>query len=697
MKRLLKFIFMVLILTLVARCGVEEIDSPALKADGDGTVTMTFKIGSLDAALEKKEISNIKSFRIRVYSNTPAVEDEAALFDSLKIHGCFKRGGTEIRIQDLKAGQNRFVYFQGYSDEECSESDLYAVGIRGGISIEDESTLTAKAAATVCTGNDTCKNEVHPDAFCDCDMEDDDGYCLNGAQGVCSVSPPVFVPLYIVGKFNKLPVPSGSLKSQAAQVSCDSDEECQDKVHQASTCSEELGFCTMEGLFPFSPSHPRAFHTATALSTGKILFTGGFTRVRDGEVFYAGAPFFEVFNPHMGLFERPELQLNWGGQNVALHQATLAGSDRLLIAGGVSEMTLKYQQGDELKLRWELPATYENGCSDGTCDNFSITLITADAGTGVPFDTDEGLQDRLIGHQASLVRNGDVNYLLLSGGLSFSDSGQLNPSNQHVLCNAADLLDNQAQPACMVSDNGDTFPMRYSHADACLLGGGGFGEPCDVYMVFGGVGEGEPAGEVFSSGETPYNQLMSFAEITSLNKALFPKLVRATVTSDAPDKLYSFGGVSSVSKKPKGDEGWFLDFPAPDVQPQQVNVNLNNFSMTTGQMDLMDLQPPGEVYRLFQTVSVLQEKDKPPRVMLAGGIGENTLPTKSVLFFEEPKTHALTYIAKTKMKEARFGHTATVLDKGLLKGAVLVVGGFTVTDVATGAIEFAEGAEIYIP
>jgi hypothetical protein len=68
-----------------------------------------------------------------------------------------------------------------------------------------------------------------------------------------------------------------------------------------------------------------------------------------------------------------------------------------------------------------------------------------------------------------------------------------------------------------------------------------------------------------------------------------------------------------------------------------------------------------------------------------------------VLFFEEPATHALTYFAKASMREARFGHAATVLEHGLLEGAVLITGGFAIEDTETGTITFADGAEIYIP
>jgi len=44
----------------------------------------------------------------------------------------------------------------------------------------------------------------------------------------------------------------------------------------------------------------------------------------------------------------------------------------------------------------------------------------------------------------------------------------------------------------------------------------------------------------------------------------------------------------------------------------------------------------------------------------------------------------------------RFGHTATRIDSGLLKGAVIITGGLTV-DNATANVQYVPTAEIYIP
>jgi hypothetical protein len=689
------FWLVALVALMLIGCGQSDDGSTTFSAGEAGeaeSLSVDFSFGSIDAALDLKKI---KTFRIRIYTSTPYSEDESPLFDSLKIHGCFKASGTDVRIQDLKAGDDRFVYYEGFGDDACA--DRVAVGIRGGIAIQKKSALQAEAETVSCTADDACEAAIHPDATCNCEKETDTAgkklaYCKDNATSVCTVTAPTYIPLFEVGKFNKLPVPSEALKQAATQKSCEADADCA-AIHPAASCNQELGYCTVEGLFPFSPSRARAFHTADVTGDGTIVFAGGFNRRRtNDDVFFAGAPFFEAYNPYTGLFETPAVQENWGGQNVALHRSSLLGDDRLVLTGGLSEMKLGYELSDELTLRWQIPHNYTS-CPDGKCVNFSRNILSANLSAG---SVVQGmLNTRLIFHRSGYVLRGADDYALITGGLTFSDAAQVAPFNQHILCTAADILADDPNMSCAVSQNADTFPPRYTHSEACLVGGT-MGDPCDEYMTFGGVNEGEPPGEIFSSSADPFNTLLSFSDTTSLSKAHLSQLARVETDADEPAKLYSFGGVAGITTKNIQDnELLLIDFPKPEMQPAQINVNLNesNYSMTTAGLDLTALEDAGEVYRLFHTVSVL----KGGRIMLTGGIGADNLPSKSVLFFEEPATHALTYIAKTSLREARFGHTATVIEHGLLKGAVLVVGGFNIADTETGAVQFAEGAEIYIP
>jgi len=685
----MRSIFAVLLVISFASCAEpEDVPVPA-ENEEVGSVTL-----SLSTAYSAINLSVIDYFRIRVYPSAPKDEKEATLFDSLDIHGCFKAGGTEIKIQDLKAGSDRFVYYEGFADANCSKR--VAVGIRGGISIVTKSKIQEEAETVPCSEDVTCSDAVHPDAKCECEKEvGEDGkaeaYCKAGVSGFCSVSPPVFVPLYEVGKFNKLPAPSKELLAKATQVSCEKDDDCRDKVHAASTCDLNLGYCTVEGLFPFTPSRPRAFHGADVLGDGTVAFSGGFTSVKEGgDTFVADGPFFELYNPRSGLFEKAAVEAEFGGQKVAFHRTALLGN-KLLVAGGISEATMEFETGAELKLKLAVPVTYD-GCSNGECNNFSNAILSADFGavkvlTGT-------LPRGVMAHRLGVVNQGSDPYVIVSGGMTYlNESKDTSASDRYVKCGGADIKAGDAI-VCEESDKTAMAAPRYAHADACLVPAAD-GDACDEYLLFGGVAAELPAGEEFSStGEETFNKPLTFTEVTKLNEALFPLLAKVE-GDDGKDnaKLYVFGGISAAAVSVQSTENDLqFFFSAPDIVPQKLTVNLTNSSMTIAMPDLTKLDSAGDVFRLFPTVSV----EDGGRVMMAGGLGEDVLPTKSVLFFEDPNTDALTYSGKANLGEARFGHTATVLTSGLLKGAVLVVGGLTLNETKD-AVVFAKSAEIYIP
>ncbi len=228
-----------LVALLVASCAESDRGPAALSAgevEGEEGISLSLAFGSIDAALDLKKI---KTFRIRIYTSTPFSEDETPLFDSLKIHGCFAASGTDVRIQDLKAGTQRFVYYEGFSDDACTEQ--VAVGIRGGIAIEKKSALQQSASEVSCSADDACES-VHPDATCDCSKDVDSAgkklpVCANNVTSVCTVTAPVYIPLFEVGKFNKLPVPSAALRLEANKQSCEADADC---TQGDNTCCDSL-------------------------------------------------------------------------------------------------------------------------------------------------------------------------------------------------------------------------------------------------------------------------------------------------------------------------------------------------------------------------------------------------------------------------------------------------------------------------
>ena len=81
-------------------------------------------------------------------------------------------------------------------------------------------------------------------------------------------------------------------------------------------------------------------------------------------------------------------------------------------------------------------------------------------------------------------------------------------------------------------------------------------------------------------------------------------------------------------------------------------------------------------------------------VLVIGGLNAANLPTNQVLVFdtenEEYREGSL------QMVRARFGHSATRIDRGLLQGAVLVTGGLSATSDSDTPY-FVETTEIFVP
>jgi hypothetical protein len=722
------------VLALLAGCSGSEEPAPALSEEGSAdTGSLTISWEQLAGALEAGELKNITAFRIRIYSSAPTdLSSAVPEFDSLKIHGCFPATGTEVKIQDLKTGAENFVLYEAYSDKdgddcasdgECGENgtchsgtcitcdDLYAIGVRGGIVIEKHSSLQEKAGETECSKDGDCST-VHPDAKCDCAKVDDGNkktqYCEPETTGYCTVTPPVYIPLYRVGRFNSLPSPSGAIKDKASLVSCQADSECE-TVHSRAVCDESQGFCTVEGLFPLGPDRPRAFHTATRMSDGKILFTGGFNRIYGGDNFASASPFFEAFNPITTLFQAPGVMDVYSGHNVAMHTTTILDGDSVVVAGGAKEASFRYEQGAELSLVIEVPYEYGFDCTGDDCLNVSDAVMSfTDIMSSAAVQNDALLPSRVFAHAAGLVRKGDVENVLLTGGVNYNDeTAAASTSGRYVLCGASDIA--SGDPAVCASDDTTLlFGPRFSHSDACLVFASDvdsdadqpdFAEACEEYLVFGGVSSELPAAEVFSSGGADvFNKSLLFDEATQLEEVYFPETVRVkSDTPGEPAKLYVFGGVAAddVTEQVLGDR-LLVTLRGPQVVPQQVNVNLKQEEeegvLTVAALDLSELDDAEAVFRFFHTVTVLDNG----RIMVAGGLGKNLTAQKSALLFEEPKTHALSYVKNVDLRKQRFGHTATVLTEGVLRGAVLIVGGLAV-DNATGTIKFADSAEIFIP
>ncbi len=682
-------ILAILVLGLFS-CAAEGPPAANFSAGDDGG-TMVLDFATIEAPLD---MNKVKSFRIRVYPETPMEADDETLFDSMSSYGCFPAKGTEIIIENIKEGEGRFVFYEGFSDSQCTTPEV--LGIRGGIDVQKTTDLEELASQVVCAEDADCTN-VHPKATCDCAHEVSANgakqpLCKAGSTGTCTVTPPTFVMLLQVGRFNEYPTAGDDLQSSAKAESCDSDADCS-AIHMNAVCDEEVGRCLIRGLDPLSPATSRAYHTTTVLESGKILIAGGFTHRKANGDFFADGPFLEVFDPYSGLFEPAPEMAQFAGNRVAMHQAVHLGGDKVALVGGVTEAALEVLVDAESELGVTIPFGLSDQCNDDDCSNVSryVTLVDV-AGMGA---VEKNATDmRLVFHQAANMIHGGANKLLVTGGLAVDpDMTTVELFDRYLLC----TLGGTTSATCAVSSTDETLVApRAGHADLCLVPDGA-GPGCQEYMLFGGAITDGASGEVFSSSESVFNAALKFSDPTKtdLIGVLLSEMVSvASGDGEVPD-MFSFGGTTAVSDPEPLDDKFRLRVYPPSLgpAPEQVRVDLQSGNLTVAQVDLSDLGGDNsKTFRIFHTSTVLDDGS----VLVAGGLDAENKASKNVMFFEDPNTDALTFSGETTMRQRRFGHTATVITEGLLEGGVLIIGGFTV-DSDTGLVDFAPPAEIFLP
>jgi hypothetical protein len=445
-----------------------------------------------------------------------------------------------------------------------------------------------------------------------------------------------------MGAFNGLPYPSKETMSEALGTTCSSDSDCSD-VHPAAHCVVDEGLCQLTSLFPLNSGGPRAFHDALSLSDGQVVAVGGVDRATSQGTFKGADVLFETYEPPTNLFSEPLVQKLSDNIVFSMNEVIDMGNGRFASLGGLREFTVS-RTGDSL--------TFEIPLEDFNINSL-VYLVDLEDGSSISGT----LPTPLFGTQG--MRTNAADDIIFAGGAApHSEGTKVIPTSSVRRC----VMDgNTLSLQCETLSSLLSVP-RFGHESICLS----WAKPsvCEQIVFAGGynVPKGNMADIYFegSEGEPVVDSLDSEEEIS------VPGGWRWVDTGDA---ILSFGGTTGQ-----------LGSPA-DVLPYRVKIEDGVISLEA--LDLGDAKE--EVfYRTFHRVVVTDTGT----VLVIGGLDQNNEATNSVLRFDSDGN----FIDEVFMLLPRFGHSATVLQSGPLKGSVLVQGGM-ILDGST--VEFPMGAEIY--
>lgn len=682
----------------------------------------------------------VKSLRLRLFSGTPESVDAAApLFDTsdpaiaadgclsfvqctngavridapgasqaARIEECKAAGGTtvealEINVTDIEPNGNVTAWLEAYSDEGCQ--DKVFVGLRGGIDIQAGEDGRGYFIQPLCVGHFT---EL-PDPG-----QEDAGFIRNVAGTSCTTDCECIDAFSDTLKIKCSDAQKGKPSLPGAPLQCKSGKcttghafedilttTCTDDVpctalYPSAACGGD-GFCRVTSYYPLDMKHGRAFHTATPLPDGRVLLVGGLAKkVTGGDkgTFVALDDAIEVYDPRIGTFsemtvsaaEQGALQGDEGRR--AFHTATpLRGGKFLAVSGGVQEASLRVAgSGASRQLQIATPATTVAGEGSNMLSNLFLVDTGARIGRAKALGVDSGgkrTPQPFAMHTSSAVLSHSTEELFLIGGIA-PDGTPITQCDNKSSSPYADVATN-----CQVGDPAEAsckVNPCVLHAARAAASGVCFAADdsgvCSAYAVIGGaLSDKSPVGEVFATPQGGGGS-GSFAALGAkgsdeLRLAKFG----ATVSDPATGRAWWFGGAVSTTFDAPANVATY-ELKLTETGGQQ-SLEASPASTTALQSASLALRTLHEATRLESGV-----------ILVTGGLDSKTQSTASVLLFD-PAANAYKASDLT-MERSRFGHRATRIESGLLKGAVLVTGGMSLGANATEP-ELVPTAEIYIP
>lgn len=531
--------------------------------------------------------------------------------DSVFDSGCVPYSGDLVTIQNFPVGENLTIYMETFDNTECSGATVLE-GARGAVNVQE----AAEGAK--------------PNLW--------------------------FVPTFKTGAFSGLPTFPQGLRDAAANTQCTSNEDCRATkedgnfvLSPVARCVVSTGRCEMpQTAFPLNVNAPRAFHTATTLGDGRIVFVGGVAR-NQGEGRYLGTDeTVEVFDPATMTFARPQIA-NMSGLRMALHSAAPVGGNRIGVFGGVRQldMSLEGPAGGERYLQFGFPPK-DVTQSDNLVDlAFTVDIDAAKADVGT-------LVNARLGTAATRVADG----VLVTGGAISVGTGV-------AATNFADLCKMDGTPSC--ESVGPLVTDRAGHCAVCLDTSD---LVCGRIMLLGGLPRTDTTQAVADASIAEIFESGGFTTIGRDNSSdLSGNVVFPTCVSNGSTS-YLLGGSVASNK-------------AASIPPAQLALTSGKTKIAA--IDLGGSTGVTDPFRIHSRATVLGDG----RILVTGGLDNNGRAVKDAYIVD-----GTSISRQVPMAFQRFGHTATLLTTGPMAGAVLVVGGMTVQG---DEILPVVSAELYLP
>lgn len=528
----------------------------------------------LDTQLSALAFQQMTHFRLRIYAGPTDSATSKTVFDS----ECLEYRGDNFEINDIEVGADRVIFFEGFTDAGCTKRSV--VGSRGGVSVE--------------------KN-TKSDGF----------YYLHLGE---------------TGKFSVLPTPSSTEVSNLNKLACSGDATCK-VVNPAAFCRTDK-VCDLASYFPLNVDVGRAFHSATVIDDGRIVFAGGLT-VRNDLVAnqYKSTTIVEVFDPHTMLFAKP--QLNDNAPGYAFHSSVSLGNNQMMVLGGINQIRFTIKSG-AVDVLPDLPA---QGCEKDSCLTnlvriFDLKRLGVNSNNTLPAPLMSAVVERLDRSSAPKI--------FVGSGITSSGNSYVNTDTAYICKFGADSNDCTQNSVSLAA-------KRRGAAGFCAEK---TGDDCKKYVIYGG---NELANQPLMEGVAVADA--SRYAVTSSGDDV-PQTAFGSQIVQAAGVFYVFGGVEGTGN--------------PNILPR--SISLSGATATLKKLTLNGLAE-NKTYRVYHQLISLGDG----RVLMMGGLDYQGKPTTSVLVFLQGQ-----FVAELQLNQARFGHSATVLTSGLLKGAILLVGGFKV-------------------